>query len=94
MKMRRVNPISISASEEEVVEGRASLPCAHHESVLQWLVGQEMLTDREAWVIVQEYLRDENSVVRKAFCVFDSQRDIYEFAAVIKQMAAMFNNLV
>ena len=86
--------MAASLSEEEVMEGRASLPCAQHESVLQWMVQQGILTEREAWVLVQEYLRDEKSVVRQAFCVFDSQRNMDEFAAAIKQMAAMFINLV
>lgn len=79
---------------EKVSEGRPALPCAQHESVLQSLVTQGALSDQEAGVIADEYLREQNSIVKQAFCVHEKHQDIKEFSVVLKRFASIYSSLL
>ena len=81
-------------TSEKVSESRPVLPCAEHESVLKSLVAQGTLSDQEAGVIADEYLREQNSIVKQAFCVHDKHQDIKEFSVVLKRLASIYSSLL
>ena len=78
------------SAEEEVMEARPPLTDQGHNALLQMLVAEQKLTEQEAWILAQEYLGEENSVVKRAFLFFDAQRNLDEFLPAIKQLAAMY----
>lgn len=78
------------SAEEEVMEARPPLTEQSHDALLQMLVAEQKLTEQEAWILAQEYLGEENSVVKRAFLLFDAQRNLDEFLPAIKRLAAMY----